>query len=153
MKEVLGPGENPDLNGQMAEVRLWAGERTVAEIQANVFQRLTGREPRLLGLWNFADGTARDASLNGRDARLGGAAKIIDETLPTAGTLAPWSRLIVRLTDENRSLAEGVTLRAFARGVELTKRTNLWNGVYPLTIFTDAEFVDLEVTGPGVVGA
>ena len=38
------------------------------EIRGNMFKRLTGREPGLLGLWNFADGTARDASANGSDS-------------------------------------------------------------------------------------
>src|SRR5260221_12301244 len=43
---------------------------------------------------------------------------------------------------------KGVMLRASTNGVELAQRTNLWNGVYPLTIWTTAESVDLEATGP-----
>src|SRR5262249_48945982 len=48
------------LNGQIAEVRLWAGERTPEQIRGAMFQKLTGQEPDLLGLWNFADGSAND---------------------------------------------------------------------------------------------
>ena len=73
------------MNGQMAEVRLWSGERTAKEIQDNQFRRLTGTEPGLLALWNFADGTARDASGHGRDGQLIGNARVLEERLPAPG--------------------------------------------------------------------
>jgi len=44
---VKEAGNNPDFNGQMAEIRLWAGERTAKEIRTNIPNRLTGREPGL----------------------------------------------------------------------------------------------------------
>src|SRR5439155_26451218 len=119
VKEVVNPGDDPDFNGQIAEVRLWAGERTGDEIRTNIFNRLTGREPGLLGLWNFADGTAKDASPNGRDGVLGGRARVTEGSLPIATSPAPWSRLLVRITDANGSPIEGVTLRASTHGVEL----------------------------------
>ncbi len=147
VKEVLNPGDNSDFNGQIAEVRLWAGERTADEIRANVFNQLTGHEPGLLALWNFADGTARDASPNGRDGVLGGAARVKEDPLPTSNTTTPWSRLLVRITDANGNPIEGVALRASTNGVELARRTNLWNGAYPLTLWTTGESVDLEAGG------
>ena len=146
VKEVLNPGDNPDLDGQIAEVRLWAGERTPDEIRTNVFNRLTGREPGLLALWNFADGTAKDASPNGRDGTLGGAARVTEDTLPTPKTITPWSRLLVRITDANGNPIDGVALRASTNGVELAQRTKLWNGAYPLTLWTTGESVDLEAS-------
>jgi signal transduction histidine kinase/ligand-binding sensor domain-containing protein/CheY-like chemotaxis protein len=151
VKEVVA-GRDADFNGQIAEVRLWAGERTEEEIRANISKRLTGREPGLLALWNFADGTARDASPNGRDGTLGPGARVTEETLPTVTTLPPWSRLLVRMSDANGGPIEGVTLRASAHGVELARGTNRVNGAYPLTLWTTAESVDLEATGPQDLG-
>ncbi|MDB4796644.1 hypothetical protein OAG77_00440, partial [bacterium] len=46
---------NPDFKGQMEEVRVWEGERTLEQIQANRHRRLTGDEPGLLVLLNFDD--------------------------------------------------------------------------------------------------
>ncbi len=74
-----------DLNGQMAEVRLWAGERTQAQIRESMLHPLNGNEPGLLGLWNFADvtnGVVKDASPGGHDGRLMGNARVVAESLP-----------------------------------------------------------------------
>jgi hypothetical protein len=38
---------------QMDEFRLWRLARSAEDIQANLSRRLTGREPGLVGLWNF----------------------------------------------------------------------------------------------------
>jgi signal transduction histidine kinase/ligand-binding sensor domain-containing protein/DNA-binding response OmpR family regulator len=151
-KDVVNPGGDPDFNGQIAEVRLWAGERTAGEIRTNIPNRLTGRETGLLGLWNFADGVAKDASPNSRDGVLRGRARVTEDTLPISTTLAPWSRLLVRITDANGSPIEGVTLRASTHGVELAQGTNRLNSAYPLTIWNTAESVDLEATGPQGLG-
>jgi hypothetical protein len=89
MKGVLNAGLDPDLDGCMAEVRLWAGERTAEQIQANRFLGLSGTEPGLLALWNFADGTVRDASGNGRDGRLMGTAAVVPASrTATASTVS-----------------------------------------------------------------
>jgi PAS domain S-box-containing protein len=136
-------GGNPDFDGQMAEVRLWAGERTADEIQAHLFNRLTGREAGLLALWNFADGTARDASPNGRDGTLIGAARIAKETLPTASTLAPWSRLRVRASDSAGLPLPNVDIRAEVEGVEVGTANSDSEGVAPLAVWTTATAVDL----------
>ena len=145
---VKEAGDNPDFNGQMAEIRLWAGERTAEEIRTHISNRLTGREPGLLALWNFADGTARDASPNGRDGILSGGARVTEGTLPIATALAPWSRLVGRITDANGKPAEGVTFRASLAGVELACGTNRSDGAYSLRVWTAAGSVDLEATSP-----
>ena len=136
-------GGNPDFDGQMAEVRLWAGERTADEIKANLFNRLNGREAGLLALWNFADGTARDASPNGRNGALIGGARIAKETLPTASTLAPWSRLIVQVSDAAGLPLPKVDIRAEVDGVEVGRTTSDPEGFAPLSIWTTATAVDL----------
>ena len=37
----------------MDEVRVWDHERTAGQIRENMFQKLTGAEIGLVGLWNF----------------------------------------------------------------------------------------------------
>ena len=85
VKDSSNVSGDADLNGQMDEVRLWAGERTEAQIRDNRFRPLTGAEPGLLGLWNFenvSNGAVKDASPGGHDGRLMGNARVIAEPLP-----------------------------------------------------------------------
>ncbi len=90
-RTITSAAVNPDLNGQMAEVRLWAGERTPGQLRENLFVRLSGREPGLLALWNFADGTANDATTNGHHGILRGNARIVCPCRPPARpTPAGW---------------------------------------------------------------
>ena len=44
-------------NGQIDDVRVWNVARTQAEIQANLSQKLTGKEQGLVGYWNFEENT------------------------------------------------------------------------------------------------
>jgi signal transduction histidine kinase/ligand-binding sensor domain-containing protein/CheY-like chemotaxis protein/protocatechuate 3,4-dioxygenase beta subunit len=74
--------ENADLLGEMDEVRVWNVERTEQEIQQQMYRNLTGAEPGLVGLWNFEDGTARDATTNGFHGRLIGNARVVAAQRP-----------------------------------------------------------------------
>ena len=71
-----------DLCGQMDEVRVWKVARTEEQIRQTMFQRLTGREPGLAGLWNFDSGTANDATPGQHHGQLKGNARIVAATLP-----------------------------------------------------------------------
>ncbi len=104
MKNAGNGSGDTDLNGQMAEVRLWSGERSAAQIKSNLYARLTGRETGLLALWNFADGTARDVTGNGRHGKLMGNAKVVSAQLP-APSSAPQSTPALEL-DGNGSYVE-----------------------------------------------
>ncbi|MBL9176292.1 MAG: LamG domain-containing protein, partial [Verrucomicrobiales bacterium] len=78
-------GFNPDFDGQMAEVRIWNGERTEAQLRENMFKDLTGAEPGLAGLWNFgkvANGVVPDASPFAHHGRLIGNAKTVEAPGP-----------------------------------------------------------------------
>src|SRR5947208_12107575 len=44
----------------MDEVRVWNYARPPEQIRANLFTTLTGKEPGLVGYWNFDDGNAND---------------------------------------------------------------------------------------------
>jgi len=75
-----------NFDGQVAELRLWNRVRTEAEIQADMFQKLTGTETNLIGLWNFSDpaNPGRDASPTGHDGTLMGDARMIPGAPPAS---------------------------------------------------------------------
>jgi signal transduction histidine kinase/DNA-binding response OmpR family regulator/ligand-binding sensor domain-containing protein/protocatechuate 3,4-dioxygenase beta subunit len=73
----------PDLDGQMAEVRVWRTARTRDQINQNMFLKLKGNEPDLAGLWNFHDG-ARDLTTNRHDGKLTGTAKVVKAQGPSS---------------------------------------------------------------------
>ena len=87
-----GPLGQGLFNGQVDEVRVWSVRRTAEEIKANLFQRLTGGEPGLAGLWNF-DGpdpaqAGRGSVASGGDAQISGNARSVAAELPRPGALA-----------------------------------------------------------------
>jgi len=104
LKGVPNAGADDDLNGQMAEVRLWAGERTAQQIRDNQFTRLTGTEDNLLALWNFADGTARDATGHGHDGTMRGNARVVSAQMPAQPSATPGEPVLV--LDGNDSYVE-----------------------------------------------
>jgi Concanavalin A-like lectin/glucanases superfamily len=62
--------DNRYFAGLIDEVRAWNVVRTAAEIASTMHQRLTGKEPGLVGYWRFDEGsgiTAADASQNAPD--------------------------------------------------------------------------------------
>jgi PAS domain S-box-containing protein len=140
-----------DFHGQMTEVRVWKGVRTPAQIRDNMFKRLTGKEEGLAGLWNFADGTARDASPAGHHGQLFGTAKVVEARLPSPGTLVPWSRLVIPVTDNLRARADGVVIRAEVKGTEVG-RTSEAQGQVALTVWTTEPVVDLVASGSNDLG-
>lgn len=113
-------GGNAYTDAQMAEVRVWATQRTEQEINLNLFKRLTGNEPGLRALWNFADAEnpGRDWTTNGFHGAANGGFKLVQEPLP-AGVeeLAPklaWIRGPV--LDTNLAPAPNVTVRLIVGG-------------------------------------
>jgi signal transduction histidine kinase/CheY-like chemotaxis protein len=74
-----------DLQGQIDEVRLWGVARSGAQIQDNLRKRLSGREEGLIGLWNFDDGTARDATPGANHGQMVGAAVCVKSDFPEPG--------------------------------------------------------------------
>lgn len=61
---ILGAdGLDPsDLDGCIAEVRIWKTARTGEQIRANMKALLTGKEPDLQGYWRFAEGTGAETA-------------------------------------------------------------------------------------------
>ena len=147
-----GGGFVPDFHGQMAEVRLWRGERTEAQVRENLFKNLTGKEEGLAGLWNFADGTANDSSPGAHHGKLMGQARVVEATLPSATTVVPWSRLVVQVTDANGVPVQNPTVRAEVNGTVAGRAEGDTVGVAPLTIWTTAPTVDLFASSTNDLG-
>ncbi|MEO7318197.1 MAG: LamG-like jellyroll fold domain-containing protein, partial [Chthoniobacteraceae bacterium] len=106
--------------GGIDEVRVWAAARTGEAIRASMFQRLSGREEGLAGLWNFDDPEkpGRDATPNGFDGEMVQNAAAQPEALPAAAAdVAQWASLSgVTVDVDGRPLAK-VKVRA-ERGEE-----------------------------------
>ena len=137
-KGVPNAGADTDLNGQMAEVRLWAGERTAEQIRTNLFTSLTGREAGLLALWNFADGTARDATTNGHDGKFMGNARVVSAQLPAVafGTLK----------DETGKPLANATIRVLRQETVIATGTSDPDGEYFIALPTGSEVCDIEAS-------
>ncbi len=71
--------------GQIDEVRVWNVARTQAEIAANLFTPLSGKEAGLVGYWRFEEqgGKVIDATGNGHEGKFVSDAKRVLSELPT----------------------------------------------------------------------
>ncbi|MEW6158964.1 MAG: LamG-like jellyroll fold domain-containing protein [Verrucomicrobiota bacterium] len=75
--------DGPFFTGRVDELRIWSRRRSQQEIRSNLFTRLTGKEEGLAALWNFDDGTARDASTNRYHGTLKGNARVVVAEVPS----------------------------------------------------------------------
>jgi signal transduction histidine kinase/CheY-like chemotaxis protein len=78
-------------HAQMDEIRVWDIARTADQINASMFEHLTGKEAHMVGLWNFESGDAVDAAGHGYDGILKGNSQRMQADLPPASEPArPW---------------------------------------------------------------
>jgi PAS domain S-box-containing protein len=134
------------LKAALDEFRVWRVARSAEEIRQAMFQRLTGREEGLAALWNFDDvtnGVVKDSGPGAHHGKLIGQAQAIEATLPSAATLTPWSRLLLKITDPTGAPLQNVSIRAEVNGVEVGSATSNLQGTAPLTVWTTASAVDL----------
>lgn len=73
---MSGAATDRDFHGELDEIRVWNHRRTPEQLREQMFKRLSGREPGLVALWGFDDGTARDGTGRGADGVLKGRARI-----------------------------------------------------------------------------
>jgi hypothetical protein len=71
-----------DFRGQMDEVRVWNYRRSSDQIREHMHRRVSGREEGLVGLWNFDDGLATDATPRANHGKLVGNARVVTPSLP-----------------------------------------------------------------------
>jgi signal transduction histidine kinase/DNA-binding response OmpR family regulator/ligand-binding sensor domain-containing protein len=143
VKGDANAGRDTDLDGQMAEVRLWAGERTAEQIKSNLFTDLTGREAGLLALWNFADGTPRDASAHGRNGKFAGNARVVSAQLPSPSQLHEPAVVFGTVTDEAGKPVADATIRILHQVEEISTAASGPNGTYSVALRTEYENFDL----------
>jgi len=129
--------------GQLDEVRVWRVARTPGQIRANMHRRLSGREPELVGLWNFDAADGRDASGRNYHGKMFGTARCVAETLPDATVLQRPSVITGMATDAagKHLVSAGVRL---LQGGEVVKRTTTGtDGKYQLILFPNDSDYDL----------
>jgi hypothetical protein len=71
-----------DFRGQLDEVRVWNYRRSSEQIREHMHRRVSGREEGLVGLWNFDDGMATDATPRANHGKLVGNARVVTPSLP-----------------------------------------------------------------------
>ncbi len=87
------------VKGAMDEIRLWDRARSQDEIRAAMHERLRGDEPNLAGLWNFDDGTARDAGPHHWNGEFKGRAGTEAEEVPKEAGAQVFLEAEVRASD------------------------------------------------------
>jgi len=138
----------PFVDALLDEVRVWKVARTGAQIRETMFQKLTGAEPDLAGLWSFDDGPANDGSPGAHHGMLVGAARPVAANLPSDGELAPWARLTGKVSDAAGTAVVGAQVFADADGVELARAATSQSGDYFMTLRTRAGSVHLRASAP-----
>ena len=131
-----------DFHGQIDEVRVWRVARTAEEIRENLFQRLAGKEAGLAGLWNFDDGTARDAAA-GHDGKLIGDAKCVEAKLPASSELVRPAVLYGKVTDPDGKLLARANVRLQQKDSPPANATTDATGIYWLAAYSTNEVFDL----------
>jgi hypothetical protein len=81
--DAQAPDELNDLHAYISDVRIWGRARTQTEIRRLATSRLSGREPGLRGLWQFAEGF-RDAVGGQRAGVVGFASLAMEPRTPSA---------------------------------------------------------------------
>jgi signal transduction histidine kinase/ligand-binding sensor domain-containing protein/CheY-like chemotaxis protein/protocatechuate 3,4-dioxygenase beta subunit len=143
-----------DFKGALDEVAVWKVARTEEQIRKDMFTRLAGKEPGLVGLWNFdelTNGLVQDLSPGHHDGKLVGNARVVEAALPSASTLVPWSRLIVLVADAAGRLPN-VDIRAQVHGADVGHAISNFSGAAPLTVWTHARAMDLVASGSNDIG-
>ncbi|HSU54797.1 MAG TPA: LamG-like jellyroll fold domain-containing protein, partial [Candidatus Dormibacteraeota bacterium] len=145
-----------DFDGQVAELRLWNRVRTEAEIKGNIFQKLSGQETNLIGLWNFSDpaNPGRDVSSADHDGKLVGQAKTVTTSSPPPADSVSWSvasgravrptiELFGTITSSSGTPASRAAVSLSQDGVEIRRTVGDTNGAYSLTLLEPISGVDL----------
>lgn len=122
-------GEDTDFRGQIDEFRVWRAARTENQIRQTMFRRLTGREDGLVGLRNFNDASAKDATPNGHHGEFMSQARCVAAELPTAEQLSPLPGLLQIQLDYGQTAPVADTIvrlstRGWARNWLAPENTN-----------------------------
>lgn len=132
--------------GDLTQVRLWSGVRSADQIRTGMIRSFSGGCDGLVGLWDFAAGDARDASGNGYDGTIHGAARIIPTELPDdPTTITPAIVTGAVLDGSGRPLGRTRVDLHRPDGVTATTHTEA-DGTYRLCVSPVPPSFDLSVT-------
>lgn len=127
--------DDRDFQGQLDEVRVWRGVRSEAEIQRDMLQDLSGREPNLVGLWAFDDPANPGKDLTGRagPAQFHGRAGVVSTWRPQRFGLEQSFFVAGQIKDAAGIPKEG-QIQLFAGGTELQSGTTDASGQFVLAL-------------------
>jgi signal transduction histidine kinase/ligand-binding sensor domain-containing protein/CheY-like chemotaxis protein len=153
-RSAINYHSDPDFNGQMTEIRLWAGERVETQIRENMFTRLTGGEPGLIGLWNFEDPgqPGKDSSPNAHHGTLVGHARVVNARGPDSGGMKPPVVLFGQIYDDHKNPATNATIRVLDGDAEIATAKSGSNGDFSIALRTEHEKFDVAASA-GDLGA
>jgi signal transduction histidine kinase/CheY-like chemotaxis protein/ligand-binding sensor domain-containing protein/protocatechuate 3,4-dioxygenase beta subunit len=150
-QNYLGRSDSTSTNtfrGQMDEVRVWNIARTAEQIAEHMFKTLTGREPGLIGYWNFDDGTARDLTSRKQNGKLVGSAQIGEGDLPHPALVQRVEPVTItgRVSDPEGRAVANAEVALFYNGTQTVSTRSGILGDYRLTFFPTREPHELRVT-------
>jgi len=123
--------------GTMDEFRVWNRARSETEINADMFTRLTGMEPGLVGLWNFdnvENGVVKDARAGAHQGRLMGNARTIEAQLPAPSALAKPSVIFGSIKDEADKPMPNASIRILRQDLDIATTWLRPDGTYSLAL-------------------
>ena len=146
-------------NGELDEIAVWERALTPEEVRNDWFRKQTGSEERLVGYWNFDDGTADDLSANGYHGELMGDADIVDADIPGLDAF-----FMTELSEPGAYSIDGVPngdgyrVWAFLDADGDERRGELepsavYNSGNPFTVLGDATGIDLLLLEPPQITA
>ena len=135
---------NSGFEGSVAEFRIWARARTPEEIRADMKRQLTGREPGLAALWNFADTNqpGRDATTNGHHGQMFGSARVAWEMVGE-GRLNSRAVLTGTVTDQSGQPVPNAVVTLLRDGVQRARTRTGSQGNYRFIVSTSEEEEEL----------
>ncbi len=138
-----------DFQGQMDEFRVWDHQRTAEQIHRSMFDRLSGNEVGLVGLWNFDAGNAADAGPRGLHGEFHGDAHTQHDVTRSKNALAKPVVFRGKVIGEDGVPVKGTTVQLYGldRKLQNTELTTDDNGHFILTTlrYSDSDKVDVKV--------
>jgi hypothetical protein len=137
-------GENDDFVGETDEVRVWNRELNVEEIQARMFQRLSGMESGLVTLWNFDSYDASDATPAKRHGAFQGNARCVLSDVPlSSSNLSKTAILAGTITAPRGNLLPNANLRLMCGDIQIQTTTTDAQGSFRVPYCSPCNSIDL----------
>lgn len=141
---ILGEGQ-PE-GGAIDEIRIWKGIRNEPQIRETMERSLIGPEKDLVALWNFEDGTVRDATERGYDGTISGDAFIETAAIPHTESLPAPFIIDGAVKDSGGAFASGIVfLETPVDGLVGVRFVSANGGRFRLAGYGEAEVIALTV--------